>query len=73
MDNEEILHDLTNFPSNTKINWSKFARENGIDKRNGGQMVKEFAVSNSIDVLHLEQKEVTPTRRVGSCKRKLPG
>ena len=65
--------DLTNFPQDTKINWSKIAREHGVSNRNGGQIIKKYAVRSSIDVDCLKQKQSVNTRRVRSCKRKLPG
>ena len=70
---DQVLQDLTNFPQDTKINWSKFAREHGVSNRNGGQIIKEYAVRSSINVDSLEQKQSVNTRRVRSCKRKLPG
>ena len=72
-DETQLLQDLRNFPTNTKINWSKFAREHGISNKNGGQIVKELAANDGIEVLKLECKENSPTRRVRACKRKLPG
>ena len=43
-DKENVLEDLRSFPNDTKINWSKFAREHN---ENNGQVVKEFAERNS--------------------------
>lgn len=73
MDKEAVLNDLRNFPLNTKINWSEFARSHGVQNKNGGQIIKQFATEQGLDVLTLECRAETPTRRIQSQKRKLPG
>ena len=70
---ENVLHDLRQFPDNTKINWSEFARSHGVTNKNGGQIIKEIALDEGIDVLKLECRSETPNRRIRSRKRKLPG
>ena len=72
MDKENVLNDLRNFPSTTKINWSEFARSHGVKNKNGGQIIKQYVSEQGVDVLKLECRTETPTR-IRSQKRKLPG
>jgi hypothetical protein len=73
MDKENVLNDLRDFPPATKINWSEFARTHGVNNKNGGQIIKQYATEQGVDVLKLECRTTTPTRRIRSQKRKLPG
>ena len=73
VDKESILHDLREYPENTKINWSEFARSHAVTNKNGGQIIKQIAIDEGIDVLKLECRSETPNRRIRSQKRKLPG
>ena len=72
VDKENVLQELREFPQNTKINWSNFARSHGVTNKNGGQIIKQLAVDEGIDVLKLECRSETPNRRIRSRKRKLP-
>ena len=65
------MHDLREFPDNTKINWSEFARSHGVTNKNGGQ-VEQIAVDEGIDILKPKCRSETPNR-IRSQKRKLPG
>ena len=51
VDKENILHDLREFPDDTKINWSEFARSHGVSN-------KIYMVVKSSSRLHL-MKELT--------------
>ena len=54
-DKEQALTDLREWSVGAIINWSAFARQHGISGRNGGQVAKEFAKENGIDVVALDQ------------------
>ncbi len=41
-DKENVLNDLRSFPSDTRINWSKFARELNVPGKNNRQVVKSL-------------------------------
>ena len=47
-DKDKVQQDLEVWPEGLKINWSRFAREHQINAKNGGQIVKEFAVEIGI-------------------------
>lgn len=70
-DKEKVLQDLREWPKNTIIYWSEFARNHNIPGQNNGQIVKEFAKANDIDVYELDHRE--PGKRTRSCKLRLPG
>ena len=72
-DEEEVLKDLENHPSSTKINWSELARKHGLEKKNGGQVMKEFARSGRVNITRLKCRTEEPQPRIWSQKRKLPG
>jgi len=67
---EELLRELQTSPTNALINWSEIAREHKIPGRSGGQVAKEFARINGIDVFALDgQPENT---YVQAKKQKMP-
>ena len=70
-DKESVLRDLQNWPRSEKINWTKFATEHGISGRNRGQIVKEFALDNQIDVEELDHRPLN--KRIRAKKLKMPG
>ena len=53
-DTNAVLADLRGWPEGKKIVWSKFAAEQNVAGRNGGQVVKELALHNGIDVNALD-------------------
>ena len=61
VDKENVLQDLNEFPDDTKINWSKFARSHGVTNKNGGKIIKQIALDEGIDVLKLEHRSETPS------------
>lgn len=72
-DTEKLATTLQKWPSGTPINWSKVAKEHGINGGNAGQIAREFAEENQIDISHIPS--LTPNRRPNKrpCKKKLPG
>lgn len=68
---DTLLSELQNWPHNTRINWSEVARRHEIPGRNGGQVAKEFATMNGIDVFALDGRP--DNIRVRAQKRKMPG
>jgi len=70
-DQESVLRDLQNWPQNEAINWTKFATQHAIPGRNRGQIVKEFAMANEIDVETLDHRPLN--QRVRARKLKMPG
>ena len=51
------------------INWTRFARSHNVTGGNAGQVVKELAKRNGIDVEKLDHR--MPLRRLRSSKHKL--
>ena len=39
---EQVLVDLRQMQPGVRINWSEFARNHGINAKNGGQIVRDF-------------------------------
>jgi len=70
-DQESVPRDLQNWPQNEVINWTKFATQHAIPGRNRGQIVKEFAMANEINVETLDHRPLN--QRVRARKLKLPG
>ena len=68
-DKENLLVQLKNLPQGQIINWSALARKFNIPGRNNGQVVKEFAVENGIDVFMLDHRPSTTRLR----KLRMPG
>ena len=70
-DKEKAITDLREWPNGSVINWSDFARQHGIPGRNGGQVAKEFAKVNGIDVFSLDQR--ASNTRLRARKLRMPG
>lgn len=70
-DTDGLKSTLENWPRDTIINWSMVGKEHGISGGNAGQIVKEFAEANNIDVSHI--KLSTPDRKTTKrrCKKKI--
>ena len=68
---ENVLTSLQQWPAEEIINWSGFAREHGIPGRNGGQVAKEFAKENGIDVFCLDRRP--ENTRIRARKLRMPG
>ena len=68
-DKEHLLVQLKNWPQGQIINWSALAREFNIPGRNNGQVVKEFAVENGIDVFMLDHRPSTTRLRARKLRR----
>ena len=73
-DKDQVLTDVTNLvqsPRQCKAKWSEIARRNAVPGKNGGQVVKEFARDNGVDVFKLDGRSEGIRKR--SSKRKMPG
>lgn len=70
---ENALEYLQTFPDTETINWSMAARLLNIPGSNKGQVLKEFAVKQQIDITKLEKKEASLTPRVRCAKKTLRG
>ncbi len=70
-DKQSVLRELQALPDGSKVNWSEIARTHGVPGGNAGQVVKEFARQNGVDVSALDSRPAS--HRVRSQKRKLPG
>ena len=44
IDKEAVLAEASAWSDEQKVNWSELARRHGVVQKNGGQMVKEFAI-----------------------------
>ena len=71
-DKQKVLDDLSiAVTEKKKIIWTKFASEHGVQGKNCGQVVKEFATLNGIDTEALDARKQPP--RIRSMKKRLPG
>ena len=70
-DEDSLLADIENFPSDQYINWSEMGRKHGITNRNAGQIVKEYATKRGLDTTKLEKNVSAP--RIRPRRSKLPG
>ena len=70
-DKKCVLASLQTWPAEKIINWSEFAREHGIPGRNRGQVAKEFAKENGIDVFELDKRP--ENTRIRARKLRMPG
>ena len=68
-DTQQVLSDLRTWPEGVAINWTRFVRSHTITGGNAGQVVKELAQRNGIDVEILDHH--TPSRRLRSSKHKV--
>ena len=59
LNTEQVLIDLRQMQPGVRINWSEFAWNHGINAKNGGQIVKDFA-KNHIDTFALDGQPETP-------------
>ena len=48
IDKDKLLHEARLWPDDKDINWSKLARDYGLNSPNGGQIIKEFLEENNI-------------------------
>ena len=55
-DKENLLPTLQNWPQGKIINWSAIARQYHVPGKNKGQVVKEFAKENGIEVFKLDNR-----------------
>ena len=62
---------MREWPVGKVINWSEFAREHNIPGRNGGQVAKEYAEENGIDVFNLDNRR--EKTRIIARKLKMTG
>ena len=70
---EEAMDHLQAFPTDQKINWTSSASALGIPGKNKGQVLKEYTVSQGVDVLTLEQRSDPSTPHLRRKKKMLPG
>ena len=70
-DKDAVLAEVEAWPEDTMVNWSKIARDHGIVTKNGGQIVKELARENGMDVGAMDGRPEEV--RVRSQRRRLPG
>ena len=68
-DKDAVLAEVEAWPEDRMVNWSEIARNHGIDAKNGGQIVKELARANGIDVGAMDGRPEGV--RVRSQKRRL--
>ena len=69
---DKLLSDLRQAElTSQNINWSACAREHGISSKNGGQIVKEFATLNGLNVVALSKRCMAKRER--KAKKKFPG
>ncbi len=72
-DTSQLADTLQTWPENTPINWSAVAREHDIQVSNGGQVVKEFAKQQGVDITLLEAGTPKRRARLRPSKKRLPG
>ena len=70
-DKEGLLNTLHNWPEGELINWTQVASEWNVPGSNRGQIVKEFAKENGIDVIKLDHRQ--PNSRLRARRLRLPG
>lgn len=72
-DTDRLLSTLQNWPRGATINWTMVAKDHGISGGNAGQVAKEFAIAQEVDLTQMVSS--TPNRKPTKrpCKRKLPG
>ncbi len=49
---DDVLVDVSNWPNQTRINWSSIAHKHSVSGRNAGQVVKELAKQNGLDAVY---------------------
>lgn len=70
-DKENLLTMLKNWPKGEIINWSAVARQYNVPGKNKGQVVKEFANENGVDVFKLDNRP--SSTRLRARKLRMPG
>ena len=70
-DKENLLTKLNNWPQGEIINWSAVARQYNVPGKNKGQVVKEFAKENGVDVFKLDNR--ASNTRTRARKLRMPG
>ncbi len=70
-DKDNLYKKLSEWPIGEPINWTQTADEFHIKGSNRGQIVKEFAIENDIDVTELDKRPMK--NRLRARKLKLPG
>ena len=68
---EGLLEKLKNWPKDISINWSELAWEFNIPGSNKGQVAKEFAIHNGLDVFSLDKRP--KSTRIRARKLRMPG
>ena len=70
-DKGAVLAEVNAWPESRRINWSEVAYKHGIGDKNGGQIVKELARENGMNVNAIDGRP--EGTRVRSQKRRLTG
>ena len=68
IDKDRLLHEARLWPDDKDINWSKLARDYGLNSPNGGQIIKEFLEKNNIPTASIYQR---PSRAKRRCIKKV--
>ena len=69
-DKEKLLEEARSWSGEQQINWSKLAREHGLQKRNGGQILKTYLADMNV---YAATKNERPNRENRRAKKKLGG
>ena len=70
-DKQGLLAKLKNWPPGETVNWSALGREFSIPDKNRGQVVKEFAAENGVNVFELDRRPANT--RLRARKLRMPG
>lgn len=70
-DRDQLKETLSTWPDEKPINWTKVARDHGIAGHNAGQVAKEFAEKEQINLSRIATSRRKPTLR--PRRQKLPG
>ena len=68
IDQTQLLNEAASWSPNETVNWSFLARQYGITKPNGGQIIMEFLQEHKVPAALMAQR---PTRAPRRCKKKL--
>ena len=60
---EKVLSELKNWPEGTYVNWTELATKEGVKGNNKGQIIKDYARKNQIDVNKLSKPRQPNIRR----------
>ena len=69
-DQQSLLEEARSWLPEQKVNWSELAKQYGIQKQNGGQIIKEWLKKHNIPTANKQNKEQRKNRR---ARKKLPG